>query len=230
MTDQANSNPKAARSPGGPSHEGHLFCHRRKCRRSPGDLETRRAEGHEIANHSWSHPNFGKMSDEAVRRELRENGRSDQARDRRPAHFVAAALWFDHRAAKNWIHDDIWLPDHHLGCRSAGLETARSKRGLQSHCERNAARLDCFVARYSSGTIEAMPATFDQLRSERIQVRHRFGTCSPWPARYRQSRANDSLARRHPAPAGSPHGSPAPGDSKASLSRHDRRSLPAASD
>src|SRR6186713_1076398 len=28
-------------------------------------------EGHEIANHSWSHPNLGKMSDEAVRRELR---------------------------------------------------------------------------------------------------------------------------------------------------------------
>src|SRR4029077_738296 len=28
-------------------------------------------EGHEIANHSWSHPNFGKMSDEGIRRELR---------------------------------------------------------------------------------------------------------------------------------------------------------------
>src|SRR5204863_3705529 len=24
-------------------------------------------EGHEIGNHSWSHPNFGKMSDESVR-------------------------------------------------------------------------------------------------------------------------------------------------------------------
>src|ERR1700756_4822101 len=29
-------------------------------------------EGHEIGNHSWSHPNFGKMSDEAVRRELKK--------------------------------------------------------------------------------------------------------------------------------------------------------------
>src|SRR5438477_3246359 len=29
-------------------------------------------EGHEIANHSWSHPNFGKMSDENVRRQLQQ--------------------------------------------------------------------------------------------------------------------------------------------------------------
>src|SRR5450755_4578642 len=29
-------------------------------------------EGHEIANHSWSHPNFGKMGDEGVRRELQK--------------------------------------------------------------------------------------------------------------------------------------------------------------
>lgn len=28
------------------------------------------AEGHEVANHSWSHPNLAKMSDEAVRSEL----------------------------------------------------------------------------------------------------------------------------------------------------------------
>ena len=29
-------------------------------------------EGHEIGNHSWSHPNLGKMSNEAVRRELQK--------------------------------------------------------------------------------------------------------------------------------------------------------------
>ncbi len=29
-------------------------------------------EGHEIGNHSWSHPNLGKMSDEGVRRQLQE--------------------------------------------------------------------------------------------------------------------------------------------------------------
>jgi len=29
-------------------------------------------EGHEIGNHSWSHPNLGKMSDESVRRQLQQ--------------------------------------------------------------------------------------------------------------------------------------------------------------
>src|SRR5438093_6715856 len=29
-------------------------------------------EGHEIANHSWSHPNLGKMSDEGLRHQLQQ--------------------------------------------------------------------------------------------------------------------------------------------------------------
>src|SRR5436190_10873019 len=41
------------------------------------EIVTREAkEGHEIANHSWSHPNFGKMSDDGVRSQLR---RTDDA-------------------------------------------------------------------------------------------------------------------------------------------------------
>ena len=36
----------------------------------PDILKRAVREGHEIANHSWSHPNLGKMSDDAVRREL----------------------------------------------------------------------------------------------------------------------------------------------------------------
>src|SRR5436309_13710372 len=27
-------------------------------------------EGHEVANHSWSHPNFGKMSDDGIRSQV----------------------------------------------------------------------------------------------------------------------------------------------------------------
>ena len=41
------------------------------------DLVAREAkEGHEVANHSWSHPNFAKMSDDAVRSQIR---RTDDA-------------------------------------------------------------------------------------------------------------------------------------------------------
>ena len=38
----------------------------------PDVLKRAVREGHEIGNHSWSHPNLGKMSDDAVRRELQK--------------------------------------------------------------------------------------------------------------------------------------------------------------
>src|SRR5438132_11148678 len=38
----------------------------------PEILKRAVSEGHEIANHSWSHPNLGKMSDDTVRRELQK--------------------------------------------------------------------------------------------------------------------------------------------------------------
>lgn len=41
------------------------------------DIVAREAkEGHEVANHSWSHPNFGKMSDDGIRSQVR---RTDDA-------------------------------------------------------------------------------------------------------------------------------------------------------
>jgi peptidoglycan/xylan/chitin deacetylase (PgdA/CDA1 family) len=38
---------------------------------NPDVLQREVAEGHEIGNHSWSHPNLAKLSDEAVRSQLR---------------------------------------------------------------------------------------------------------------------------------------------------------------
>jgi peptidoglycan/xylan/chitin deacetylase (PgdA/CDA1 family) len=38
---------------------------------NPTILQREVAEGHEIGNHSWSHPNLAKLSDEAVRSQLR---------------------------------------------------------------------------------------------------------------------------------------------------------------
>jgi peptidoglycan/xylan/chitin deacetylase (PgdA/CDA1 family) len=39
---------------------------------NPAVLQREVAEGHEIGNHSWSHPNLAKLSDEAVRSQLRK--------------------------------------------------------------------------------------------------------------------------------------------------------------
>ena len=41
-----------------------------KVQENPELLKREVAEGHEIGNHSWSHPNLAKMSDDAVRKEL----------------------------------------------------------------------------------------------------------------------------------------------------------------
>lgn len=38
----------------------------------PALVKRELAEGHEVANHSWSHPNLAKMSEEAVRNELQK--------------------------------------------------------------------------------------------------------------------------------------------------------------
>jgi peptidoglycan/xylan/chitin deacetylase (PgdA/CDA1 family) len=38
---------------------------------NPAVLQREAAEGHEIGNHSWSHPNLANLSDEAVRSQLR---------------------------------------------------------------------------------------------------------------------------------------------------------------
>ncbi len=48
-------------------------------------------EGHEIGNHSWSHPNFAKMSDDAVKSELDRTKDAIMAANRRQAGDADAA-------------------------------------------------------------------------------------------------------------------------------------------
>src|SRR6195256_5046182 len=73
----------------------------------PEILKRAVAEGHEIANHSWSHPNLGKMSDEAVRRELRKTDETISAAiGVRPTLFRPPYGSITPRQ-KHWIHDEF---------------------------------------------------------------------------------------------------------------------------
>ena len=56
------------------------------------------AEGHEVGNHSWSHPQLSRMTDEAVRQEIAEDAGRDRGRQRRHAEADAPALRRLHRA------------------------------------------------------------------------------------------------------------------------------------
>jgi peptidoglycan/xylan/chitin deacetylase (PgdA/CDA1 family) len=71
-------------------------------------------EGHEIGNHSWSHPNFGKMSDQAVRSQLqRTDDAIKSATGVRPT-LMRPPYGSITAREKRWIHDEF-------GCDPARL-------------------------------------------------------------------------------------------------------------
>lgn len=120
-------------------------------------------EGHEIGNHSWSHPNFGKMNDEAVRRELQ---RTDEAiANAIGTHPVLMRPPYGSITArqKHWIHDDfhyniiLWDVDP-LDWKRPGPSVV-ARRILKE------TRAGSIVLSHDihAGTIEAMPETLDGL-------------------------------------------------------------------
>ena len=123
-------------------------------------------EGHEIANHSWSHPNLGKMGDEAVRRELQKtddaikNAIGTRPTLMRPPYGSITAR------QKAWIHETfgyriiIWDVDP--------LDWKRPGPSVVTHRIVSEARAGSIILAHDihPATIEAMPATFDQLAAK----------------------------------------------------------------
>ncbi|HEX4640875.1 MAG TPA: polysaccharide deacetylase family protein, partial [Chthoniobacterales bacterium] len=64
-------------------------------------------EGHEIANHSWSHPNLGKMSDEAVRRELQRTDDAIAAAIGKRPTLMRPPYGSLTARQKKWIHEEF---------------------------------------------------------------------------------------------------------------------------
>lgn len=123
-------------------------------------------EGHEIASHSWSHPNLAKMSDEAVRRELQKtddvikNAIGVRPTLMRPPYGSLTAR------QKNWIHAEfgyriiIWDVDP--------LDWKRPGPTVVTHRIVSEARPGSIILSHDihPPTIAAMPATFDQLQAK----------------------------------------------------------------
>ncbi len=123
-------------------------------------------EGHEIANHSWSHPNLGKMSDESVRRELRKT--DDVINDAigvRPT-LLRPPYGSITPRQKHWIHDEfgyrtiLWDVDP-LDWKRPGPSVVCSRILKET-------RAGSIVLSHDihPGTIAAMPATLDQLQAK----------------------------------------------------------------
>jgi peptidoglycan-N-acetylglucosamine deacetylase len=128
------------------------------------DIVARAArEGHEIGNHSWSHPNFAKLSDENVRRQLwRTDDAIKSAVGTRPT-LLRPPYGSITEREKRWIHDEfgyqivLWDVDPY-DWKRPGPTVVRNRILHET-------RPGSIVLSHDihPGTIEAMPSTFDAL-------------------------------------------------------------------
>src|SRR5205814_2168760 len=64
-------------------------------------------EGHQIGNHTWSHPNLAKMSDDGVRRELQKTEDAIVAATGKKSTLMRPPYGSITAHEKKWIHDEF---------------------------------------------------------------------------------------------------------------------------
>ncbi|MEP6822564.1 MAG: polysaccharide deacetylase family protein, partial [Chthoniobacterales bacterium] len=172
----------------------------------PAILARAAKEGHEIANHSWSHPNLAKMSDEAVRRELQKTDDAiKEAIGERPT-LMRPPYGSITARQKTWIHDTfgyriiIWDVDP-LDWKRPGpsVVTSRIVHGAQP---------GSIILSHDihPPTIEAMPATFEQLQAKGFK----FVTVSELLAMAKPRPASTPVPAKHsPSPSPAKRSTPA---------------------
>src|SRR6266404_2758739 len=123
-------------------------------------------EGHEIGNHSWSHPNFGKMSDQGVRSQLqRTDDAIKNATGARPT-LMRPPYGSITAGEKRWIHDEfgyriiLWDVDPY-DWKRPGPAVVRNR--ILKETQPGSIVLSHDI---HPGTIEAMPSTFDSLEAK----------------------------------------------------------------
>jgi peptidoglycan-N-acetylglucosamine deacetylase len=132
----------------------------------PEILQRAVREGHEIGNHSWSHPNFGKMSDESVRRELQKTDDAIVAATGVHPSLMRPPYGSITAHEKHWIHDDfgyriiLWDVDP-LDWRRPGPKVVTNRIVKET-------RNGSIVLSHDihPGTIEAMPETLHELEAK----------------------------------------------------------------
>lgn len=171
-------------------------------------------EGHEIGNHSWSHPNLAKMSQESVRSQLqRTDDAIKNATGERPTLMRPPYGSITDRE-KHWIHDEfgyriiLWDVDPY-DWKRPGPAVVRNRILKET-------RPGSIVLSHDihPGTIEAMPSTFDELEAKGfkfVTVSELIRMATPRPAHpIPQPSGNVS-----PSATGSPSPTPSPASSPA---------------
>jgi peptidoglycan/xylan/chitin deacetylase (PgdA/CDA1 family) len=141
-------------------------------------------EGHEVGNHSWSHPNLGKMSDDAVRRELRRTDEAIQNATGKKPTIMRPPYGSMTARQKRWIHEEfgydiiLWDVDP-LDWKEPGPTTVCNR--ILKETRPGSIVLSHDIHR---GTIEAMPATLEQLEAKHfkfVTVSELIGLATPEP-------------------------------------------------
>src|SRR5216110_773175 len=167
-------------------------------------------EGHEIANHSWSHPNLAKMSDEAVRRELQKTEDAIVAAIGKKPTLMRPPYGSITANQKRWINNEfgyriiIWDVDP--------LDWKRPGPSVVCNRILKETRPGSIVLSHDihPPTIEAMPATFDQLMKKgfkSVTVTELLAMATPIPPKPTPS-PSPSVPRPVALPSATPSASP----------------------
>ncbi|MEO7724171.1 MAG: polysaccharide deacetylase family protein [Chthoniobacterales bacterium] len=169
----------------------------------PEILQRAAREGHEIANHSWSHPAFGKMGDERVRAELQKTDDAIRAAIGKRPTLMRPPYGSITARQKKWIHSEfgyrtiLWDVDP-LDWKRPGSSVVTSRILKET-------RSGSIVLAHDihPGTIKAMPDTFDQLEAKGFK----FVTVSELIAMGKPRPAAE-VSSEGPTPLSSPGASP----------------------
>ena len=167
-------------------------------------------EGHEIANHSWSHPNLGTMSDDAVRRELQKTDDAIVAAIGKRPTLLRPPYGSITARQKQWIHQEfgyriiIWDVDP-LDWKRPGPSVVTARILKETKAGSIVLAHDIHAP-----TIEAMPATFDQLIKngfKSVTVTELLGMATPIPPKPTPT-PSPSAPRALPVASPTPSASP----------------------
>src|SRR4051794_27283644 len=178
----------------------------------PDILKRAVREGHEIGNHSWSHPNLGKMSDEAVRRELQKTDDAITAAIGKRPTLLRPPYGSITARQKKWIHEEfgyriiIWDVDP-LDWKRPGPSVVTARILKETRAGSIVLAHDIHPP-----TIEAMPKTFDQLIEKgfkSVTVTELLGMATPIPPKAKPSpSAPKAVAIPSPTETASPAATP----------------------
>ncbi len=176
----------------------------------PEILKRAVAEGHEIGNHSWDHPDLAKKSDDFVRSQLDRTKDEITAAIGKPVTLMRPPYGSLSKEQKRWVHDDLgytivlwdvdpvdWKRPGPSVVEQRILEGTRNGSIILSHD-------------IHPGTVEAMPDTFDKLLAKGykfVTVSELIAMNQPEPPKPGKAKAGATAAEAgasHPAAKAAP--------------------------